>query len=279
MKKSLPKVTIAIATFNRKNILQWSARSLYASNLSCADVKIRVYDDRSSEYDEKFLHELFPSASSIVVNSVNKKADLNTYDMYVDFLRTEDDYFFNADSDIIYDVEWLSFAIKNIKKTDGVLSLFNTDSHLTIGVSEDMLFEEKQDLGAAGTFFTRTRLKEFIEVDDMENKKRVDWGFSKFFRKNGLKLYASKQSHVQHIGFSGQNSVMLMTDFGKDFIVDNTVNGQILNDLLLYLLKTGKESTENFVAEQLKRSKDYRLGNIILKPIRFLLGRSKKRKN
>lgn len=276
MKKKLPRVTIAIATFNRKKVLEWSAKSLYASNLSCADIRIRIYDDKSSEYDADFLWGLFPTATSIIINSVNKKADLNTYDMYVDFLKTEDDYFFNADSDIIYEKEWLSYAINHIGKTDGILSLFNTKNHLSIGITEDELFEIKKDLGAAGTFFTRQRLQQFIELEDCDSKKHIDWGFSEFYQKKGYKLLAAKKSLVQHIGLIGQNSVMFMTDFGKGFVIDNLVNGQILNDLIEDLLETQKEATENFIEEKLNNSKAYQLGNIILAPIRFILQKTKK---
>lgn len=45
----MKSVTVGIATYNRKSILTKMAASFYLSNLSGAEVHVRVYDDCNTE--------------------------------------------------------------------------------------------------------------------------------------------------------------------------------------------------------------------------------------
>jgi len=105
------KVTIGIPTYNRKDIVESMSKSLYASNLlDCCN--IRIYDDCSDAYSKDYLLKLFPTAISVTVNPTNFKADKNMFSMYNDFLSTEDDYFFNGDSDFVFNKQWLVKGLK-----------------------------------------------------------------------------------------------------------------------------------------------------------------------
>jgi hypothetical protein len=174
------------------------AKSLYKSDLSVPH-NIRIYDDCSTEYGGDFLRKLFPTARSVKINPVNLRADKNMYKMYADFISTGDDYFFNADSDIIFNNQWLNAAVGLIEKTDGVLSLLNANSHKHHKIIDDTLCL-KNSVGAAGVFFSRKRLLELLAYfDSIEQVKGFDWQWSEYFVNNEIKIYCTNKSLVQHI--------------------------------------------------------------------------------
>lgn len=222
-------VTIGIPTYNRKNILEIMAKSLYRSDLSVSH-NIRIYDDCSTEYGRDFLEKLFPTAKSIIINERNLMADKNMYKMYADFVSTDDNYFFNADSDIIFNKQWLNTALGLIEKTDGVISLFNSNSHKSYKIPDDTLCL-KNTLGAAGTFFSRNRLVALMEKFDSINQVGgFDWQWSEYFKDNNIKLYCVNKSLVQHIGYNGQNAGLYF-DIGRNYKIETIEDGQIMNDI------------------------------------------------
>jgi hypothetical protein len=224
-------VTIGIPTYNRINFLKIMSASLYRSDLSIPH-NIRVYDDCSSEYGKDTLEDLFPTAKSIKINSINLRADKNIYQMYVDFLSTNDDYFFNADSDIIFTKEWLKNALEMIEKTDGILSLFNTVSHEPYQIIDD-LFCLKHTIGSAGTLFKRECVSKMIKYfDSIEKIKGFDWQWCEYLTKNNIKIFCVNTSLVQHIGYTGQNSALYF-DVGRGFKIETVEDGQIINDIFV----------------------------------------------
>lgn len=276
-----PKITIGITTYNRKAMLERMARSLHESDLSRATCHIRVYDDCSSEYGYDFLKKLFPDAVSITINETNKRSDQNIFSMYKDFLATGDEYFFNADSDLIFNKEWLNFILDNFDKTDGILSVFNTVNHKEKKKDADPLFIQKVDIGSAGTFFSRERMEQIVSSVQETDSLHLDWDYSARFTSMGIRILCSKDSYVQHIGLAGQNSVSSMADFGEGFVVDSITNGQILNDVLLEITKERYEENMAFFSRKLKEilddrnksvsaSFDYKLGHFLLTPCRIL---------
>lgn len=274
MKKTL---TIGIAVYNRKSLLEAMAKSLKMSDLSAFETHIRLYDDCSTEFDEKYLKKLFPFAATIRRNETNLKADLNTYNMYLDFFNSGDDYFFNADSDLIFNKNWLSFIQENFSKTDGVLSVFNAKENHPV-IAEEGNLVQKEHIGAAGTFFSRERVGEIIEFLDEENRKEIDWGFSKLFKSRNVRIFCSKESYVQHIGLiGGQNHNLYCLDYGTNFTVDSPENGQIINDLLLNIVKILPSDIDNIRAEitahvenNYRNTIDFKLGSLLLKPGRII---------
>ncbi|MDR1128497.1 MAG: glycosyltransferase family 2 protein [Treponema sp.] len=222
-------VTIGIPTYNRKDLLRIMATSLYESDLSM-NHNIRIYDDRSVEYGIDELREIFPTAVSIKRNEINLKADKNMYQMYSDFIKTGDDYFFNADSDILFNKDWLNKSMKLAAKTQGVLSLFNAASHKTYKEIDDNLVLKK-DVGAAGTLFTKERMLELLRYfNSMDKVKGFDWQWCEYFTGNNVPIFCVKESLVQHIGYTGQN-VRYFFDFGRNYKIQSIREGQIVNDI------------------------------------------------
>ena len=247
-------VTIGIPTYNRTNILEIMSRSLYKSDLTVSH-NIRIYDDCSTEYDKYFLEKLFPTAKSIKTNLYNLKADKNMYQMYDDFISTGDDYFFNADSDLLFNNQWLNTALELIERTEGVLSLFNANSHRPYKILDDTLCL-KNTVGSAGVFFSRNRLIELLRYfDSIEQVKGFDWQWSEYLRKNKIKLYCVNKSLVQHIGYNGQNTGLYF-DVGRNFKIETAEDGQIMNDIF-------EEMVDDMMIKEKEREEEFgKIANI-----------------
>jgi len=235
----MPKITIGVPTYNRLNLLKIMSNSLYNSDLSISP-NIRIYDDCSTELTKETLETIFPDAKTIKINSSNLKADKNIYQMYVDFLTTDDDYFFNADSDLIFNKHWLNLSLEYIKKTDGVLTIFNTIAHKPSSIVDD-LFCLKDTIGSAGTLFKRDCIENMVNYFHSINMvKGFDWQWSKYFCDNNIKIYCLNNSLVQHIGYSGQHSLFYF-DVGKGFKIETINDGQIMNDILVDCIDSYKQ--------------------------------------
>lgn len=227
-------ITIGITTYNRKKILEKMAQSFYESDRPYP-YNIRIYDDNSTEYDAEYLRALFPDAVTIYTHEQNYGADANMRFMYEDFLKYEDELFFNADSDLIFKKDWMRVLIDELAHTDGVLSGFRSNIHkeLETNVSDFSLIS-KEDLGAAGTLFTKKNIKTILECVDSSSES-FDWKWSACLKKKGIRLMSVKDSVIQHIGIWGQNTANGYFDYGQNFFVDSLNNGQVLNDILFEL--------------------------------------------
>ena len=245
------KITIGVTTYNRIGALKRMAKSLYASDL-ISEYSVRVYDDASTEYNINVLQDIFPNAEFIYRHKTNIGADKNMMYMYKDFLNsTNSDVFFNADSDMIFEKNWLEKGADLLKKSDGILSIYNTPHHKSIKETKD--FIEKEHLGAAGTFFSRKALQylfDNMEIEQLDTLAAVgaDFGWSKFFKARGFHLYCTKESLVQHIGFAGYNNTLDNINYGTNFKVDSMINGQILNDVLYDISVTQQQSLRRVYA-------------------------------
>jgi hypothetical protein len=221
------------------------AASLYRSDF-LAEQHIRIYDDCSTEYTVSDLEKLFPTAVSITRNRSNIKADMNMYTMYTDFLRSSDEYFFNADSDLIFHSKWISKALHFLDESEGIVSLFNSNLHPEKSDAADGLCV-KETVGAAGTLFTRKRVEEIIErFPTLESARFFDWKWSALFTSNNIPIYCTKESLVQHIGYHGENSIKSFFDYGKGFEIDSRENGQIINDIFGQFVDQNKNEYEKY---------------------------------
>ena len=116
-------------------------------------------------------------------------------------------------------------------RTDGILSLFNTLTHRSIREEDGLC--EKMNIGAAGTLMSRNNVDFlFKHNNDLDNTKNFDWNFCHIFRELGIRIYTVKDSLVQHIGFTGQNTYFAKGDYGIGFSITSVKDGQTLNDVL-----------------------------------------------
>jgi hypothetical protein len=184
--------------------------------------------------------------------------------MYADFLTSLDDYFLNADSDLIFYPDWLSTALELILETDGILSLFNSVAHTSEKIVNKYLCIKKY-IGAAGTLFARKRLQQLMEqFPDIENATAFDWQWSEYFYKQNIPIYCVNNSLIQHIGYTGQNSKVFF-DLGRNFTLTSVSQGQIINDVFEQFL------TGLFESQRKEQERLLALDNSLLYHIRRLL--------
>ncbi|MDR3312088.1 MAG: glycosyltransferase family 2 protein [Spirochaetaceae bacterium] len=224
-------VTIGITTHNGLDTVKKMAASLYQSELS-APHHIRVYDAGSTEYTAKDLQAIFPTAASVTRNVTNARAGQNVWRMYRDFIsQSDDEYFFNADSDLLFHTGWLVKALELIQKTDGILSVFNCPAKYPTKTIIDEVFCTKEHVSAAGTLFARKRMEEILCAFPEETSE-FDRKWCAFFVEQGVSMYCTNKSLVQHIGYGGQNARNFSFDVGKGFEIDSLYNAQVINDRL-----------------------------------------------
>lgn len=236
------RITLAIPTYNRKEIIEITSESL--KNL--LNINIRVYDDKSSEYNLSFLRKVFPTAKEIISRNQNLKADKNMYTIYTDFLNTNDDILIQLDSDMLIGKDFflmISEISKSILKEEAVYSLYNSNNHEFIEgkifkVINGEIFRLKEHIGGACVIFSRKTLEKIINNIKIKNNdfSSYDYRWSEYLKKNSIPIYVSEKSYVQHIGMGGQNNTSVKNiDIGYNFV--GITNIQQANYLLKYYEK------------------------------------------
>lgn len=219
------KITIGIQTFNRLPLLQKMAKSLYLSS-GIEECNVRIYDDASTEFGINELKKIFPRAKEIIIHPKNLgKPDFNMRTVYENFLKSKDDFLVCADSDLIFNPEWLEKIKKLISSTDGILSLYNSVNHQEIKSEINISGEKiivKNSIGNAGTCFSRKVIEEIVK--NVPPSDTYDWDWSKYLNKNLCRLCCTKNSYIQHIGYSGANCNTNVIDYGVNFLPGNNFN-------------------------------------------------------
>lgn len=255
------KLMIGITTYNRKDIVLLSSKSLYeVDNLNKKD--IYVFDDCSTEYDVNELKKIYYN-SNIIEFSKNVGADKNIERAYRFFLDSDYDFFFNADSDLIFNKDILikiNKIISKLNKKEPILfSVFNTKNHLTLkDYDKDLLV--KKNVGAGGCVFNKEAIKLFIKdlPKDYSNiNMAVDHIFCKIISESNYNILCTKQSFVQHIGLIGQNSNAFLFDWGENFEVDSLTNAKAILKIYENNIDVIKNS---FESELIKYAKEKRFG-------------------
>lgn len=227
-------ITLAVASYNRRDYLECLSASLSAS-VELDRINLRVYDDCSSLLSVDDIRQIIPYAKEIKRRASNLRADGNMFQIFQDFLTTEDDYLLLCDSDLIFRPGWLDMLFEYMPKTDGILSLYNSRMHSPSPILDNSEHNQflltKNDLGAAGCAFTRERVKELVKAfPTLPTHTTFDWIWSEFFLSRRLNLYCLQESYIQHIGIIGQNNFGLLThyDYGLSFLPESEINQRIM---------------------------------------------------
>lgn len=224
------KIFIGIPVYNRKDRLELLSRSLRdVSNIR--KHTLCIYDDCSSEFDKQYLEDLFPNAE-IYKNETNMGADLNSYKICQEFLKSDNDYLLLCDSDLVLHKESILFIEKHIQNTEGVLSLLNSSGHghsLGDDVSDDFVI--KKFVGAAGMVFSKEIMKELVEKIPYKNVNMWDWALCTHLNSQGIKIFVSKNSYVLHTGIDGENSNVLLFEFSKNYFPATDFDKEQLHEL------------------------------------------------
>lgn len=238
-------ITLAVATYNRGDYLEKLSASLKES-VDLERIHLRIYDDCSTELSIEDIHRIVPYATTVLRRAHNLGADGNMYQIFQDFLSTEDEYLLLCDSDLIFRPGWLDMLLEQILHTDGILSLYNSRMHpfLSVDLSDgQVVFAPKEDLGAAGCAFTRRRVEDIVRAfPTLPTYTTFDWIWSEYFRQQGLRLCCLRESYIQHIGVIGQNNFGQLTryDYGLNFLPVSEVNQRIMIEFIDGLVSAQK---------------------------------------
>lgn len=248
------KITLAIATYNRKHLLEKMITSLYLSDIG-DNVHIRIYDDASTDFDEDFLQRAFPGSKTIIRNPVNIGPSKNMHRIFTDFIAFDDDILILTDSDLIFNREWLAIVERIIDHTDGMMSLYNSVLHTRILGKlqiDNVNMLNKRTIGGAGAVFKKNILKKILS--DLPPSNTFDWDWSDYLVKSGVRLLVTERSYVQHIGIVGFNSGNYfggefsgsLCDYGVNFIGGNEYNEKIQGEFFNELLQIYTKEIERF---------------------------------
>lgn len=189
--------------------------------------------------------------------------------MYEDFLKTDDEIFINADSDLIYRPGWLDIAEQLLPQTDGLLSLYNSRKHPFIQQVNEQL-GIKAHLGSAGTIFNREIAQYIVDNIPLNDSKDLDWKWSELLQQKKIRLFCTTESYIQHIGILGQNNnAFLGFDHGLNFLPENETNQRIMGEFIDELLTENqnffkqKEKQLGYNLHKITRW-DYKIGHAVL---------------
>jgi hypothetical protein len=248
------KITLAIATHNRKHILEKMITSLFLSDMG-EHVHIRIYDDASTDFDEDFLRKAFPGSKTIMRNPVNLGPSKNMHRIFTDFIAQGDDILILTDSDLIFNREWLAVVEQIIDGTDGVMSLYNSVLHTGILDTfqiDNVSMLNKRTIGGAGAVFKKNIIKKILS--DLPPSNTYDWDWSDYLVKSGVRLLVTERSYVQHIGIVGFNSGNYfggdcsgsLCDYGINFIGGNEHNEKVQGEFFNELFQIYTKEIERF---------------------------------
>ena len=253
------KYTLAVPTYNRLVTLEKMAETLSLTHgLDNPNIHIRVYDDRSSDYDLDTLRKLFPKAVSVERRKRNLGANKNMLQMYRDFLETDDDVYIHTESDLLFHPDWLTFVGEMLPHTDGVLCLYHAEQVPVLKTTEinGHSFVEKSYLDALGVVLTRDLVQKI--VDTCPATETFDWDWSRYLHAEGYRLLTSQRSYVQHIGIEGFNSDgVLYLHFGKQFYPGHPIVEAHLVEYYDHLLARNDAIVRENIAQVLQRTRSY----------------------
>jgi glycosyltransferase involved in cell wall biosynthesis len=257
------KLMIVIPVYNRKKYLNIMLKSLK----ECDHIDktfVKVFNDCSTEFDEAYLSHIFKGLDvNIITRCENLRADRNNYQIMLDFLNTDNDVLFICDSDLLLRPDTIEYIYSNFKKTDGFLSVYNSDRHRDIYF--DGKFVYKQDVGFAGMCISKDLLKSFILKQKEASYSSMDFKLSHFLLNNGVRLMVPKNSYVQHIGFDGQNCSSESVDLASSFIPLSDFNKEIIDEVAPIVLKYQSE----MIKYLLFKDKYKRCGLMIHQPKKY----------
>jgi hypothetical protein len=237
---------------------------------------VRIYDDCSTEFDEVFLKKLFPYAAEIKIRSKNVGPSMNISLIFRDFLKTNDDVLFMADSDLVFHTHCLTFIENNFQFTDGFFSLFNSPKHKSLNETIIMGYEycEKKTVGSAGSVFSKELVRDMVANLPHAIEFGHDLAWSDYlYNTKKARMLVSKKSYVQHVGFYGSHCNGLNEiDYGLNFESDNVITSSIiikyLEKFIFTLIGTEKDIMYGKIIESIYDSITYKVGHMLLLPLK-----------
>jgi Predicted glycosyltransferases len=224
------KIYVAICTYNRLETLRKMASS-FKEVTRPEETSINIFDDASTNFGKDTIESLFPDCENIFFNIKNIGSDGNIYKAMNIFAESKYDCLVLFDSDLVFRSNALVFVEKNLQVCGGFMCLYNSILHSVVGHKKinGINYVLKNDVGSAGTAFSKEIIMDILK--DVPVSRKYDWDWSKYMRLRSLELKVVEKSLVQHIGFEGYNcNYYSPFEIGKGFYPDNTTTMNIYLD-------------------------------------------------
>ena len=168
--------------------------------------------------------------------------------MYRDFCKSQENYLFNADSDLLFNSNVIDIIEENIRATEKInskiiFSVFNTPNHKIIKKIDENLYQ-KESIGAAGVVLSKQVVKTFVETIPKQYSYKIpsiDYFFCSKLKQDDYKILCTQNSYVQHIGLIGQNSFFYNTDWGENFEIETFNNAKAISEVLQEIFMQGQD--------------------------------------
>lgn len=209
-------LAIGIPVRNRRHLVEFNAFSVSRmKHPPGMELRLLVLDDASTDFGPDLLRRIYPAGAAIIRKDGHSGgADHAAVELMRRLLALRTDAVMLLDSDFILRPDVLLTIRDLLPRTDGILSLFNTDSHAAY--QEQGPFLLKKSVGSAGTVWTRERAQEVLA--HVAEGPRWDWRFCEYLVARGVPIFCLRNSAVQHLGFAeGQNSTVTHGDYGNGF--------------------------------------------------------------
>jgi len=122
------------------------------------------------------------------------------------------------DSDMIANRDAVTVGLRLADRFDGLISLYNSTMHPGVRMDGELLL--KRSVGNAGTLWSRPHAQ--LALDNVGDRTSgIDHAYCELFENRGVRLAATSQSRLQHIGIVGANNRFFgHLDHGLGFVPD-----------------------------------------------------------
>lgn len=194
------RLMIAITVFNRREYTQYSAAVL-RSQYGVRDDDIYVFDDGSTVFSRMDLKQWYGEGCTVITGGHKGPDKLIRHSVEYMLSKTSYDAILLLDSDLILQPTWYAYVQRNLPRTDGVLSLYNSRAHKTISCSNSLCV--KDAIGSAGIVMRRDVISHMLSHN---RNPLFDWGFSSYFQSAHIRLLVPERSMACHFGVVGEHS-------------------------------------------------------------------------
>eukprot|EP00397_Hematodinium_sp_SG-2012_P040366 GEMP01044212.1.p1 GENE.GEMP01044212.1~~GEMP01044212.1.p1 ORF type:complete len:316 (+),score=33.42 GEMP01044212.1:294-1241(+) len=199
------RIFVAVPTHDRIGYVKFTSAVLASSNRADA-ANVFVFDDCSTQYSVKDLQRVYGAESHIIgIQPCFNDAFKSSRYLYEYFVHTATQYdvICVLDSDLVVLPNWEAIFNAFLPQTDGVLSLYNSGDphHKSYNCAFGLC--EKPSVGNAGVCMRRNVTTSMLRGNQ---DYAFDWGFSRYFERNKIRMMTIEHSVVTHIGVWGQNS-------------------------------------------------------------------------
>jgi glycosyltransferase involved in cell wall biosynthesis len=222
------KVLVAIATFNREEVLFKTLRSISKARLS-AHAEIHLFDDASDALSWDRVRSHFPWIKEIHLSEKNRGPDGNIIRILEYFSSSDFSHLLFLDSDCIVRQDVFDFVADLPDEAKTVWSAYRSRFHSECGQTSPS-FVQKASLGALGMVLSRDQIETFLSEGRPEAK-AVDWQIVFFFRARGFRFLAPVESRIEHIGWEGAHNKIGSPDRSIGFEATNAQDAELISDL------------------------------------------------